>query len=237
MSKFIKLKFFTRNNGSSKGIYKSLNCGHSSKDKHADITKNIQYAVNQITNNKKLLILPDQYHSNKCTIVGKSNKNYQCDGLVTNNPNIILGVTTADCLPVILIDQKKKIIGICHAGWRGLTNGIIENTLKKMIKLDSRGKDIQVFIGPCIRKMSYEVSNSFIKGLKPSYQIFSFKSKGKYYYDLPKLAKYILNQSNIHNIHDFKKNTFVDSNYFSYRESKKKGYSDYGRNISMVTLN
>mgnify|MGYP001321376969 CR=1 FL=1 len=62
-------------------------------------------------------------------------------------------------------------------------------------------------------------------------------SKEKYYYDLPKLAKYILSETRIFNIKDTKKNTFIDANYFSYRESRKKKLSDYGRNISMVALN
>ena len=85
--------------------------------------------------------------------------------------------------------------------------------------------------------MSYEVSKSFVNSLEPKYQIFVYKKKGKLYYDLPKLAKYILSETGILDINDTKKNTFVDTNYFSYRESKKNNYSDYGRNISMVALN
>ncbi len=237
MSKFMKIKFFTKNNGYSKGIYSSLNCGLNSRDHRHNINKNILKAVKKISNKKKILILPSQYHSNKCLIINESVKKYKCDGLVTNNPNVILGITTADCLPIVFINKKKNIIGICHAGWKGLVGGILENTIKKMIELNSKNIDIQAFIGPCIRKMSYEVSESFIKELNPNYQIFSYKKKGKYFYDLPKLAKYILNKSNILKIHDTKKNTFSDSNYFSYRESKKRGLSDYGRNISLVTLN
>ena len=85
--------------------------------------------------------------------------------------------------------------------------------------------------------MSYEVSEKFIKALKPKYRIFAYKKNKKIYYDLPKLAKFILNESNIYKIHDTKKNTFNDNNYFSYRQNKKRGLSDYGRNISLVTIN
>lgn len=237
MKKLIKIKFFTKNGGMSKGIYKSLNCGLSSRDNPLNIKENIYKAVNKISKQKKILIMPKQYHSNKCLIFKKSNKNYNCDGLVTNDPNVILGITTADCLPIILFNKKKKIIGICHAGWKGLIGGILENTIKKILQLSSNDGDIQAFIGPCIRKMSYEVSEKFIKALKPKYRIFAHKKKEKIYYDLPKLAKFILNESNIYKIHDTKKNTFYDNNYFSYRENKKRGLSDYGRNISLVTLN
>ena len=237
MIKKIKIKFFTRNSGFSKGIYKSLNCGLRSKDNPYRIKANIEEAVIKFSKQKKLLILPRQFHSNKCLIVKNTIKNYHCDGLVYNKSNIILGITTADCLPIILIDQKKKVFGICHAGWRGLLGGIIQNTIKKMRQLSSKNSNIQAYIGPCIRRMSYEVSKSFVNSLEPKYQIFVYKKKGKLYYDLPKLAKYILSETGILNINDTKKNTFVDTNYFSYRESKKNNYSDYGRNISMVTLN
>ena len=237
MNELIKYKFFTRNNGFSTGIYRSLNCGLLSKDNSINIKNNINKAVNKISKKNKLLILPNQYHSNKCLIFDKSMKKYRCDAIVTNNPNVILGITTADCLPIILANKKRGIIGICHAGWRGLVKGVLENTIKKMKILNSQNIDIQVFIGPCIRKMSYEVSEIFIEKLNPNYQIFSYKKKGKYFYDLPKLARFILNDLNIYNIHDTRKNTFTDSDYFSYRESKKRGLADYGRNISMVMLN
>ena len=237
MNKLIKFQFFTRNHGISKGIYKSLNCGFNSKDKEINIKKNIEIAVKKITRKKKLLILPKQFHSNKAMIVKKSEYLYKCDGIVTNDSDFILGITTADCLPIIFKDPKKKIVGICHAGWRGLVSGIIENTVKKMLVLKSNNIDIHAYIGPCIRKMSYEVSEKFVDNLKPKYQNFAQVKGNKIYYDLPKLAKHILGRLQINKIHDYKKSTFSDDNYFSYREAKKKGSSDYGRNISLITLN
>ena len=233
----MKIKFFTKNNGFSKGIYKSLNCGLRSKDNPKRIKANIDEAITNFSKQKKALVLPVQSHSNKCLIVKNINKNYHCDGLVSNKSNIILGITTADCLPIILIDQKNKVFGICHAGWRGLLGGIIQNTIKKMRQLNSKNTNIHAYIGPCIRKMSYEVSKSFVVSLPHKYRVFSYKKKEKYYYDLPKLAKYILSETRIFNINDTKKNTFIDANYFSYRESRKNKFTDYGRNISMVALN
>jgi len=237
MIKKIKKKFFSKNNGFSKGIYKSLNCGLRSKDKPKLIKANIQEAINKFSKNKKTLILPKQSHSNKCLIAKNIMKIYDCDGLVSNKSNVILGIITADCLPIIFIDHKKMVFGICHAGWRGLLKGIIQNTIKKMNQLNSQNSDISAYIGPCIRRMSYEVSKSFVRSLEPKYQIFAYQKYNKYYYDLPKLAKFILSETGVLLINDSKKNTFVDTNYFSYRESKKRNYSDYGRNISMVSLN
>ena len=85
--------------------------------------------------------------------------------------------------------------------------------------------------------MSYEVSENFVKDLPIEYQQFSLINDSKYYFDLPKLASYILSNQGISKIKDLRKNTFIDRNYFSYRESKKKKWDDYGRNISMITIN
>ena len=237
MTKKIKFKFFTRNNGHSKGKYKSLNCGLKSKDNSNLIQLNISKAVAQISNTPKNLILPSQSHSNKCIIVSNNQKNYKCDALVSNDSNCILGITTADCLPIIFYDNNENNIGICHAGWKGLTKGIIENTINKMNYLGSKNRKITAVIGPCIRKMSYEVSENFIKDLPDHYKQFSFLYNSKVYFDLPKLASYILFNQGIKKIKDVRKNTFLDRNYFSFRESKKKNWDDYGRNISLITIN
>ena len=237
MNKKIIYKFFTNNNGSSKGKYKSLNCGLQSKDNPSHIRSNILKAVNQISKIPKYLVLPTQSHSNKCVIVTKIQKKYVCDAVVSNNLKFILGITTADCLPIIFYDDKNTNIGICHAGWRGLVSGIIENTIKKLNYLGSKNIAITAVIGPCIRKMSYEVSENFVKDLPIEYQQFSLINDSKYYFDLPKLASYILSNQGISKIKDLRKNTFIDRNYFSYRESKKKNWDDYGRNISMITIN
>ena len=103
--------------------------------------------------------------------------------------------------------------------------------------LGSKNRKITAVIGPCIRKMSYEVSENFIKELPDNYKQFSFLHNSKVYFDLPKLASYILSKQGIKKIKDVRKNTFLDRNYFSFRESKKKNWDDYGRNISLITIN
>tara|TARA_Y100000996_G_scaffold414266_1_gene404657 strand:- start:1077 stop:1790 length:714 start_codon:yes stop_codon:yes gene_type:complete len=237
MKKEIKFKFFTKNNGVSKGIYKSLNCGINSKDDHEKVISNIAIAANSISKKNKKIIIPTQLHSNKCLLVKNLLKEYKCDALVTNRNDIILGITTADCIPIILYDSKSSIIGICHAGWRGLFSGVIQNTIKKMRCLGSHNKDINLVIGPCIRKKSYEVSEEFINELIPKYRAFSSISRDKYYFDLPQLAAFIAVECGILKIHDMKQNTYTSNNYFSYRESKKKKFQDYGRNINMISIN
>ena len=184
----------------------------------------------------KNLIIPDQYHSNKCLVAKANNPYPKCDALVTSDNSLILGITTADCLPIIFYDPVNQVIGIAHAGWKGLVKGVIQNTVKKMISLGAQNKSIKSIIGPCIRVKSYEVNEEFVNKLKTQYQRFAIRQTQKIYFDLPKLAKYILSESNISSVHDIKKNTFLDKNYFSFRESKKKKYRDYGRNINLISI-
>ena len=235
--KKISFKFFTKNHGVSTGIYKSLNCGIKSMDRPENVRLNLKTAMRVITKLNKQLVIPTQSHSNKCMIVKNSESNFNCDALVTNNPSFILGITTADCIPIIFTDSEKPVIGICHAGWRGLVAGVVENTVKKMIKIGALDKNIKATIGPCIRRVSYEVSESFVKNLKDDDLMAISKSKNRFYFDLPKAAKSRLKNIGISNIKDTRKNTYIDNNYFSYRLSCHKKFKDYGRNISLVCIN
>ena len=106
-----------------------------------------------------------QTHSNICKIVEPKlqQTEYKCDGIVTKHKNIILSVLTADCAPILFFDQKKSIIGACHAGWKGALNGIIENTLSSMKLLGANINNINCSIGPCIEQSSYDVKSDFFK--------------------------------------------------------------------------
>ena len=155
---------------------------------------------------------------------------------MTRDDKFILGITTADCLPIIFIDYQNKVIGICHAGWRGLKREIIENTINKMILIGSKKSNIRAFIGPCIRKNSYEVSREFINSMEFKVKGLWTKKDDKYYFDLPKLAKRKLNSLGISETVDSKIDTFKNIKYFSYRRSIHLKYRDYGRNLSLVSI-
>ena len=94
--------FFSRNNGVSKGVYKSLNCGLNSKDKKSNVLRNRTIALKRIGLNKKKLIIPNQIHSNKIKIVDENsiNKIIKADALLTKSSKIVLGILTADCAPI-----------------------------------------------------------------------------------------------------------------------------------------
>ena len=106
-----------------------------------------------------------------------------------------------------------------------------------MIKIGSSTQFIKILIGPCIRQFSYEVNNNFLNEFNlPKINPYSSLKDNKLFFNLPKFAINILKKYKLSSIKDFRKNTYMDSNYFSYRESKFKKQSDYGRNISLVSI-
>ena len=234
--------FFSRKGGFSKGIYHSLNCGKGSKDKKKNVYKNLLIVSKKMKISIKELFLMYQTHSNKVIIINEKNKNlkkFNSDALITKLRGIALGVMTADCVPIILYDSSSKIIGIIHAGWKGASSGIIENTVKKFDKINSKNK-IYASIGPCIGKKSYEVDidfyKKFISKSKKNTKYFLYKNNYKKLFNLRKYVADKLIRLNVrvdHVDHD----TFKERNrFFSYRRSQKLQEKDYGRCISVISI-
>ena len=233
--------FFNKRNGFSKGLYKSLNCGKGSKDHSKNVKKNIDYVRKKIQSKKNNINLLYQIHSSKFVIIKKpTKKRIVGDALITNIKNLPIGVLTADCLPILILDNKKKIIAAVHAGWKGAYKNIVIKVLKKLVDLGSKKKDIITVIGPGISQKSYEVGiefkERFIKKSKKSSICFKTK-RNKIYFDLAKFIHNQLISFGILKIDVIRKDTFdKKNNFFSARRSLKKNESDYGRNISVIML-
>ena len=239
--KQIKHCFFSRKNGFSKGIYKGLNCGKGSKDSKININKNLNFVAKKMGVKKNKIILMHQTHSNKVVEIKKHNykSKINADAIVTKMDGFVLGVLTADCVPIIIYDIKNKIIGCIHAGWKGAFSGIIHNTIRKVKKLSS-GNKIYACVGPCIDKKNYEVDIKFYKKFLSKSEknkiYFQHKNKTKKLFDLRKFVTNKLLELNI-KVDQVNKDTFDEkSNFFSYRRSRKLKQKDYGRCISTVRL-
>ena len=224
----IKCAFFSRKKGISNGVYKSLNCGLNSKDKKSNVLKNRIIALEKIGLNKKNLIIPNQIHSNKIKIVDENsiNQNITADGLLTKSNKIVLGILTADCAPIFFFDCKENIISAVHAGWKGAKNGIIKNTIK---------------LGPCIGKGSYKVNNDFFRKF-----IIENSQNKKFFLIKKNIMNFNLKYYIVEKIKNFgvKKilfrsfDTFKDKkNFFSYRRSLMSKEKDYGRCLSVISIN
>lgn len=146
------------------------------------------------------------------------------DGLITQNKNIFLSTTSADCLPIFLFEPEKKIIGMIHAGWRSLEQGIASNAVEKIIKLGGRPENILVAIGPAICQKHYEVGLEVAEKFK-KYPEAIKKEGGKKYLDIKKIAQLQLLELGIKkgNIEIGSECNFeLPKKYFSARRDKPK---------------
>ena len=247
LSKFSEIShgFFNKNGGVSKGIYKSLNCGVGSKDKKNNVKKNLKIVIKKICKKSKEIFLVKQNHSNRFLFLSKNtkikNRSITADAIITDKKDFPIAVLTADCVPILLFDKKRKMIAAIHAGWRGAFKGVISKVINFMLKKGCDRKDIVVAIGPSITQKNYNVKldfkNKFIKKHKKN-KIF-FKNRNKLiYFDLPNFIKSQLKFNKISKIDMINIDTYdKKNNFFSARRSLKLKHDDYGRNISIIMIN
>lgn len=129
--------------------------------------ENIPDKISSIFNvPKSNIINVNQVHGTDIIIVNSKTKDFrgfskkEGDGLITNIPNLVLMTSHADCVPIYFLDQKKKVIGIAHGGWRGTYNNISGKMIDNMKNIyGSKTKDILVGIGPSIGPCCYEIGH------------------------------------------------------------------------------
>jgi polyphenol oxidase len=156
--------FSTRTGGSSRAFGGSaLNLGFTKRDSRAAVERNRAAFLSKLIGLGKKknwpLITLRQIHSDLIHCVSAEPKNQLAgDGLVTAIPGLLLAIQTADCLPIILVDTKRRAVGVFHAGWRGTMKRIVEKGAGEMRRyFGTRVRDIQAAIGPGIHKCCYEV--------------------------------------------------------------------------------
>ena len=240
----LKHCFFSRKNGVSKGIYNSLNCGINSKDNKENVIQNINIVSKKLNCEKKPIVALNQNHGNKVVCFNNQEdvKNKIIgDAIVTTLKNVGISVLTADCVPILFYNPKKKIVGCVHAGWKGALDGIIENTVDKFLELNSNTRDLVAAIGPCINHQRYEVGHDFYKKFvaqsKNNGRFFIISNDKKYLFNIRNYIDAKLIGLGIKNIDHINMDTFSNKkNFFSYRRSKKDDEKDYGRCISVIIM-
>jgi polyphenol oxidase len=125
--------------------------------------------------NLKNIVAAELVHSTNIKVINGNDKGTviaNTDGLITNNPNIFLTITVGDCLPIYLYDEKRKVVGLLHAGWRGVVNNICRVALDMMInRFNSEPKNIFVYIGPHLQKCHFQVKENILPQFKKEFII------------------------------------------------------------------
>ena len=242
--KNLKHGFFNSSGGKSKGIYQSLNCGPGSKDLSVNVKKNLEVVKKKISNSAKNIFLLNQIHSNKLVYIDnnyKLTKKPKADAVITIQKNLPIAVLTADCVPILIYDNKKRIVAAIHAGWKGAFKGIIDKVIRFMVKKGCSLKNITAVIGPSISVKNYEVKDDFMKKFikkdKKNLKYFKIENN-KLYFDLSQYVYSQILQNKIKNIDTIKLDTFdIKNKFFSARRALSLKQNDYGRNISIIMLN
>lgn len=162
--------FLSRIGGISKGPFSSLNFDIREGDNKTNVEHHKIVVGRLFGFEAERLLTINQIHGDEVLVIDKPVKNIpdmsktSADAIVTNQCGIAIGVMTADCVPIILIDIVKKVIGMVHAGWKGTVKGVIPKTLEKMVKqFDSDKETILAAIGPSIGQCCYKVNDAVIK--------------------------------------------------------------------------
>jgi len=204
--------FSTRYGGVSTTPFNSLNLG-GSEDRSENIENNRKIALGALKLSVESLCVLKQVHGVEvCNAARGSNAG---DALVTNDKNLILAVSTADCYPVLFYDDDNKVIGAAHAGWRGTVNGIAANVVKAMQLLGAEPARIKV----AISKQNFHVGEEVIQQFREKNFPESCWTENKV--DLIKCNSHVLIQNKIleRNIFALNRCSF-EEDFFSYRRDK-----------------
>jgi hypothetical protein len=241
----VRHAFFTRGGGISEGIYDSLNGGLGSRDAPANVAENRARMAAALGVPRDCFLTAYQIHSPDVAIAEKPwtrDEMPRADAVVTKVPGLAVGITTADCGPVLFADSEAGVIGAAHAGWQGAFSGVLEATIEAMERIGARRSRILAALGPLIRQPNYEVGAEFVErfvAADPGNSTFfvSAARASHSMFDLPGYIAARLTRAGIGGFEDLGRCTYADAQaFFSYRRSTHRAEPDYGRHVNAIAL-
>ena len=235
--------FFSREGGVSGGIYEGLNGGLGSNDDAAHVAENRRRMAEQMGVAPDRFLSVHQIHSPDAVVATGpwTGDKPRADALVTRTEGLAIGVTAADCGPILFVDPTARVIGAAHAGWKGALTGVIESTVDAMEKLGADRSGTVAAIGPLIRQHSYEVGGEFLERFldadagNAAYFIASERA-GHSMFDLAGYIRMRLENAGVLMIDDIGVDTYSDQRFYSYRRSVHRKEPDYGRHVHAIAL-
>ena len=212
----------TRKLGKSRSPYEQNNLALHVGDNEHHVKMNRAALVQTLSLSHEPIWL-EQTHTNKCVVVEEESER-TVDAAITRKTSLPLVIMTADCLPIVLCNQAGTEIAAIHAGWRGLVNGIVENTLAKM---HSAPETLLAWIGPAICHKCYEIGNEVkdVYTKKYPFTEATFQYHGsKLHANLPTMAELILKKLSVSAVFQSGACSFEDKDeFYSYRREAQTG--------------
>jgi polyphenol oxidase len=239
----VRHAFLGRRGGVSGGIHAGLNVGWGSDDDRAAIAENRRRAVDAVKPGATLVTV-HQVHSALAVVAapGPDDARPHADALVTDRPDLLIGVLTADCVPVLLADAQAGVVGAAHAGWKGAIGGVVDATVAAMERLGADRARIAAAIGPCIGRASYEVDDPFLArfcAAEAANERFfrDGRRAGHHQFDIEAYVAARLAAAGVPRIEAPGLDTYADEDrFFSYRRATHRGEPGYGRQIALIAL-
>ena len=212
----------TRKDGASAAPYDSFNLGSHVGDNPLIVARNRMQLAHLMPSEPVWL---DQVHGVSVADAGQAGCLPQADACVSTHRSAVCVVMTADCLPVLLCDETGSVVGAAHAGWRGLCDGVIEQTVQAMkVPPSTMMAWLGPAIGPAVFEVGPEVRDAFIAKHAQSAEAFVPGNNGKWLADIYHLARLRLNAMGINRIYGGDQCTYSNTErYYSYRRDGVTG--------------
>jgi len=203
--------------GRSKGNFDNFNLALHVNDEQGAVLENRELLLSHYNLPSKPVWI-NQTHSNMSVDADSISSIVDADASYSKKIGTVCGILTADCLPVFVTNKDGTTVGIAHAGWRGLVDGVIESLIESF---DCNGKDLVVHLGPAISQLFFEVGDEvkaqYLSKNKNFENCFTYVNN-KYYLNLYEAAREVLKSFGISSISGGNRCTYKDSDqYFSYR--------------------
>jgi len=236
--------FLGRKGGVSTGAVASLNTGPGSGDDPDAVAENRARVVEAIKPGARLVSVY-QVHSPDCVTVTEAwndDERPHADAMATDRPDLLLGILTADCAPVLFADRKAGIVGAAHAGWKGAIAGVTDRTIEAMEGLGATAGNIVAAIGPCIAQASYEVDVAFRERFcaadSDNDRFFVAGREGHCQFDLEGYVAARLRAAGLASVECLGLDTYaLEDRFFSFRRATHRGEPTYGRHMSVIAAN
>jgi YfiH family protein len=236
--------FFTREGGVSDGIYTSLNGGLGSNDDPRNVAENRRRMAEPLAVAPDHFLTAHQIHSPDAVVASRPWENGsrpRADAIVTRTEGLAIGITAADCGPILLVDPHARVIGAAHAGWKGALTGILESAIRAMEGLGAERSGMVAAIGPMIRQHSYEVGSELVERFidtEADNAVFFMPSTRERHsmFDLAGFIRMRLEYAGVLMIDDIGADTYSDERFYSYRRSVHRKEPDYGRHVHAIAL-